>query len=408
MQLNLLNLLISILTVLILMTPAQAGLVEGIYEGKVEVTDQTSQSRRAALSLAIQQVIVKVTGSEEFLNTSVARDLVRSASQYLTGYSYDIVQQTMLYVANFDEQKINTAIKRGGLPIWEQRRPDTLIWLAYQESSNDFTRHLLEENSTSQFKQVLASTAESRGINLYLPLNDLADLESVSVYDVWNDFIQTLAPASEKYDSDFGLSIRLFPNPVQNENIDTNVEETPYVFLSEEELKRRGLTKQELSWQYFLQEQQLEGSASRNTNLPWKLEWLHFSPHNLNSIRNGELFSETPENALRELVNLIADMMASEFALELTPSDLTATKLKVSGISTLRAYREMIDFMQSLILVERTTLASQQGDTATVEVNLLGSPQDLLSALRLENRVELKGDDSADLDGVLHFRWLGK
>lgn len=386
---------------------AHSALVDGLYQGKVAVKDQSASVRAQALSEALSQVLVKVSGNKTYLNS--ARQILQSANQYLAGFGYETEDNQLFYIANFDEQKVNTAIKRAGIPIWGKRRPDTLVWLAYQADAKVFERQLLQDSSDGVLKSALLDTAAKRGINLHLPLLDLADPQMLNVYDVWNEFIQNIAPASEKYGTDFVLSVRLFPNIKNDDGQGQNRGNTlPYVFLTEAQLKQKGLSYQELRWQYFLQQQAMGSQQNDSQEQPWKLEWSHFNPDKINTIRSGVIYGGTEQQALQDLVTLIADMMASEFALELTSGDLTQVEMTVTGIDSLTDYKQVLAFLESVLVVDSAKLIKQNGRVSTIELNLTGSEQDLQNALLLEDSVQVVIDQGGNTSSGLDYVWLGQ
>ena len=67
---------------------AFAVVVEGLYSATVEVTDQSSAQRQKGFSLALADVLIKTTGTNDITDHSGVSQALTQASNYMVKYAY--------------------------------------------------------------------------------------------------------------------------------------------------------------------------------------------------------------------------------------------------------------------------------------------------------------------------------
>ena len=114
---------------------APAALIEDLYVAEVPVSSQQQGERRTALRAALGRVLVRVTGDAAISSRGGAEVLLEDAARYLQRYQY-LDQPTaegepgLVLRAHFDGAAISSTLKRFGLPVWPERRAQTLLWFA--------------------------------------------------------------------------------------------------------------------------------------------------------------------------------------------------------------------------------------------------------------------------------------
>jgi hypothetical protein len=107
------------------------------------------------------------------------------------------------------------------------------------------------------------------------------------------------------------------------------------------------------------------------------------------------------------LVNILADKLAAEYAIDLTDQDPNEAKTEISimNVASLGSYVQVLRFLNSLSVVANAALIVQQGEKATFGLNLLGNEQDLVRALSLDNKIKPLVDEFGQPSQQLAYIW---
>lgn len=351
-----------------LVVTAQAAVLRDLYHAEVIIPDQTQRSQDRAARDAFEQVLIKVSGNRRLISDKDIQSHIRNAKDFLRSFRFDITANQIVYKAEFDSQKIETLLRVSGFPIWGERRPDTLIWLAKQDSETG-DRQLVTPLRHEALIDEAQATAKTRGINILFPIMDLTDIDNVSVYDVWGGYTQNIVEASERYATEYVASARLFYTSVETS---TTTQSDP------------------------------SGSASAGESV-WLAEWTLVRPGEFFA---GKVTADTQEQATGQLVEALADKLAELHAIDISSisgEDRIAV-IKVDNIDSLVSYMEVNTFLADLSVVISSTLTEQTGNTATFYLELLGEQSNLLNALRLDDRMQAV-ESQAGVSQTLHFVW---
>ena len=115
-----------------------------VNEAQVMVDDQSQRTQQKALKQALSQVFLKMTGSSAVLNNEGIRAALSSSQSFLRSYRFAFENAKTYYVAEFDKQKLTTLIQQELLPLWGDRRPETIVWLVEEGASDN--RTILDES----------------------------------------------------------------------------------------------------------------------------------------------------------------------------------------------------------------------------------------------------------------------
>lgn len=362
-----------------------AAVIEGLFDATVPVESQASSIQNKAIKMGMGQVLIKVRGHKDLLKAADIRRGITRATRYVRAYRYEQDDTGLNLVINFDQEKIENLIRTSGYPIWGQRRPDTLIWLAMQNSSSD-ERQLLRTDDNPEFFQTMTEQAEQRGIKLAFPVWDLNDLQAVSVYDIWGEFAQRITEASQRYGVPSVMSARI------------------YQF--EEDAQQNEHTTSELS-EFFQDEEMAEIAQYKQKQFKpgqWVADWT--------SIENGKFVSgQLAVDEFTELgpklVDAVADILADRYAIDIEArnADIANTQITIINLDSIEAYVQVLEFLQSLSVVNTATLIRQQGNRGTFELTLFGELDDLNNAFNLDRNIHPVLDDFGQPLGNLEFIW---
>jgi len=409
---------------------------------KIAVSDQSQRTQDKALKEALRQVIVKVSGNSEVLQNSGVRAALVTPQSFLRSYRFSYSNSDTYYVAEFDNTKLTDLLKRERLPLWGERRPETIVWLATESDTGE--RYIVDEGHLSGASAALAATAEKRGVPISFPLMDLTDNASISIYDVWGRFVQNLTQASQRYGVDNVIGARLYKNtpnhvpslPTQaeiNDNENVNSDETA---LSSAELiggmatsEVQGLPEAALS-----EQGQSTGVASASNSLvdgevmsvtstteafsmdeftqlvkraeegDFALDWVFIGN---GKVTYGSIFANQAEVLTEQLVDAYANYLSKQYAV--VPGANSGQRIEISisvaNVDSLVNYAEANTYLNSLRVIEKAMLVEQVGSVATFSLTLLGTPEDLLNTVRLESRLQPVTDAYGQVVEGYTFYW---
>lgn len=335
--------------------PVNASVMYDLYVARVAISDQTVKSQEAAVRNGFKQVLVKVSGNNQLLTSTQIEREVRRAKDFIRTYRFEQSNEQLYFVVSFDAQRLEKMIRDAGFPIWDKRRPDTILWFVIKDPSSG-RKQLVADSDYPELVAQTNDTAVTRGIKVVHPLLDLDDLQQVSSSDIWGGFVQQLAKASERYGVTNILSARLYQSPDS------------------------GATKQ------------------------WTADWTMLDAGRLLS---GQVQQASPELAAQAVIDALADNLAAHYAIDISKLDPGAlkTKVKIMNLGSLPQYTSIMKFFNSLSVVNKTSLIMQQGQVATFELDLLGSNDDLVNAMTLDNRIKPVNDFGLGMQD-LEFVWV--
>ena len=357
--------------------------VTDLYQAKVDIADQTRQSRNAAQKAAFAKVLVKVSGNEAVLENGAVKSAIRKASSYVRKFEFlrDEDDEQLIEV-KFDEGKINRLLRQEQLPIWGKRRPAVLLWMA-GEDAETLSRHIVTDKSYSHLLKQMQQISQNRGLPLFFPAYqapaEQSEQPQVTVSDVWGYFYQHIAQHSENYEHDVILIARFYHSDEEEQPTDEQTIES---------------TEQDLA------------SQANMEDANWVLEWRIFEPDKkieVNSDR-GHL-----SELLSNLVEQLADKYAQEYAVNSSNlADAERMVLTVRNVSKIEHLISAEKLLMSFSAVADVMLKRLNNDVAEFEITLVGKPLDLIQGLELEDRFEQIFDPFSN-DGkqqATEFKWV--
>ena len=409
----------------------------------IAVDDQSQRSQDSALKSAFKQVMIKITGNKDALQNPGVKAALRTPQAYLRSYRFDFQEGETLYVAEFDKIKLNELLQREGLPLWGERRPETLLWMATEDSESG-ERQLLDETTPSVMREHLSAKAKERGLPLSFPLMDLTDRSTISIYDVWGRFVQSLTQASNRYSVDNVIGARVYKNepgtvsevpgetarleqlqldatrgdsqdlatadlndnPVAHESDYTaETAEQPYNTdaMSEagDDDSVEGVTN--VSMPPFTMDE-FTTYAQRAEQGDYALDWVFVGG---GKVSYGSIFADDPATLASLLVDAYSNYLSAQYAIIPGASDAEKVTITVSiaNVNSVTSYANATAYLNSLSVVDSAALIQQEGSVATYTITLLGSAQDLINTVRLENKLRPVTDVYGQVVESYTFYW---
>ncbi len=320
-----------------------------IYQAAVRVQGQGMDQRNDGVARALDQVLVKVTGSRAAASRGEAAALRAQAPSLVQQYRYENLPQAAdgadaaadrMLVVRFDPVALNQAVRDQGLPVWGGVRPSVLLWLGLDEGGQ---RRFYQAETDGELTAALDQVAAQRGMGFLTPLLDLEDLTRLQASDLWGGFDERLRDASERYGPDLVLAGRL--------------------------TARRG------AWQgdwRLLQRERVEEWQSRGAGAAAALE-----------------------AGLDEAV----ERLASRFAPLASQTDMASVVVQVVGMDGLGDFVRTERLLRGLDVVERSHLARVLPDRVLFRLQVRGGREALSRAAGLSRNLLPEPAASADAAG---------
>lgn len=308
--------------------------MQDLYSAKIAVGSQSKTNREAALEKAMQQVIVKVTGSTAVSGSDAVADMIKNAKKYVQSYRYKRANgassgglfggsehQGLELSVEFGRHAVDRALRAANQPLWGRERPATLVWLAYKKNAS--LQRMVTTDSPGSIRAQLQRVARQRGIRLIFPLMDVKDQNTVNFADIWGQFMAPIDQASGRYQPDGILVGR----------IDTS----------------RG------------------GVGSRWT--------LTIGKHSDSWYGSDNDLARTAQNAISHL----ADLYASRFAIRDNDDiqSVSSVKIAVSGINSIKGYSRVSRYLRSLNALASVSPMQFDAGSVTFDARVKGTIDDL-------------------------------
>jgi hypothetical protein len=317
-----------LLFVLSVFQPAIAVTVEDLYTIEVPVADQTTSLRLEAFKEAFKQVVVKVSGSDDALQSPAFARPIERSSRYVKQFSYitreaqdaQELSANLLYLKmDFDRQLIESLLRDNNFAIWGRERPGSLLVISYDVNE---TIKLVSDDATPKMVDILDAAANRQGVPVLFPLMDLEDISLVRIGDVVSRHFEKIEIMATRYSPD-ALVV---------------------------------------------------GQIIGRSDTGWQGDWeVRFD----DQIFKWQYKASSKDLVVEQLVKHLARILALEFALEnhqTSDQDLLMSVSAMPGINHLIAVQQ---YLQSLNVVESVRVSLIQQEVVTFRVKLRNDVEDL-------------------------------
>jgi|GEM_PF-923858 len=184
-----------------------------LYSAEVLVINQTSAVRNKAAINELSDVFIRMSGSNEVLQNSAVREAINNASRYIDEFSYRSTNSTLtlagkeynasLLKLNFTPSPLEAILREQNLPFWPTNRPEILVWMAQASDGQAYVA------GNSSLSRALERAAKSKGIPTVKPLLDLQDRQELPVAKIMASDERSIVRAAERYKVDAVISGRI-------------------------------------------------------------------------------------------------------------------------------------------------------------------------------------------------------
>jgi len=306
--------------------------------------DPEDPDRKNAYRTALNQVLIRVTGTTAAAESPELAELFPNPARYVSQYRAGPENSV---IVTLDGSAIEKVLRQSGAMVWSSERPLTLMWLAVDWGQGE--REIVSADDAQRLpgagrsidrnrllRERVDEIAQLRGVPVVFPLLDTEDLENISFTDIWGGFDDRLLDASLRYGATSVLvgRIRADKAPGQGHR-----------------------------WTWYLDNE--------------RQDW------------SGE-----PE----DVVNLMADSLALQFAFR-GDEPLDVIRLSIFGIDSVVAYGEVQRLVENLAAIDKHVVQRVEGDKITYEVQVQGGIERLQRALAQSRLLEPIAANDGGLDG---------
>lgn len=331
--------------------------MDGLYEAAVPVADQGTDTRNAALREAMAAVLVKVTGRRNAHALEASNRLLGQSQRFVQQYRYqqrevldpqsgEMRHRLHLWV-RFDAIGVQRALLEQDVPLWGRERPDTLVWLAYDDGAE---RALVTPDTAPVYDRVVEETAAARGVPLLQPLMDLEDRSRLPYSDLWGGFEQPIRRASERY----------APNAI------------------------------------------LVGRVYRADRERWGARWILIEG---TETRHHESPPGPLAPVIADGVHWVADTFAERFAIVADRASDGLVRMQVDRVSGFEDYMTTMFYLEELSMMNRVQVEMTRADRVVFALDIRGTPEQLEQAIALSGRFDPHPDGHDAEWGARLFRY---
>ncbi|WXL24336.1 DUF2066 domain-containing protein [Ectopseudomonas mendocina] len=178
--------------------PAVAAPVSDLYKVREPVASQQPEDRAAALTRALDTLVLRLTGKDDVAKNQALAELRKDPQQIISQYGYEEDKLTV----DFDPTSTERALRQAGLQLWGNNRPVVMTW--WLNASAEGTSLVGDAQLAAE---TLSQAAQNRGLPLRLPLADLSEQLVGTEENIASDDASALRAASERYSADALLSV---------------------------------------------------------------------------------------------------------------------------------------------------------------------------------------------------------
>jgi len=325
-----------------------------LHSAEVKIADDSRAERKIAIRQALVKVLTKLTGIRDVEQQESSRRILSNASNFVQQFKYrregiilsedsvlnepavaEVVNEEVSelpkiqrYInVTFGADALDSRLREAGLPVWGNPRPSLLLWLVVDRNNQ---KQFIDADELAEKNALLSEFAHLRGIPIRLPLMDLEDLSSLSVFDIVSSQYAVIKSASDRYDHDVILTgyLRLLPSQ------------------------------------------------------QWSVSWKLFNKSNISRFSSNVL---SLDEALLDGINQSADVLAHYYAPVLTADGAMQIKMKINNVESIKQYGEVLNLLKRQEVVNRLVVDELIGNQVNITLWLRGGIETFKNALSLSD-----------------------
>ena len=320
---------------------AGAVIVEDLFTVELPVADQTTALRLESFSQAFKQVVIKVSGSDDALNSPAFQRPIERSARYVKQFRYISRSQSedeefeagrLFLRIDFDQQLIEGLLREHNFPVWGRERPSSLLVISYDVNENI---KLVSDDSTPDLIDSLDRAASVHAVPVLFPLMDLADISLVKISDI----------VSRQYENINTMAKRYAPDAL------------------------------------------LVGQIIGRSGKGWQGDWeVRFA----DQIFKWKYEASAKQDVIDQVIRHLARILALEYALEDHRRVEQSLLLSVSALDGIDNLIRVQKYLKSLNAVDSVRVAMVNRDVVTYRLELRNDPEDLQRLIEFGEVLELE------------------
>lgn len=339
--------------------------ITGLYDAAVPIaTRDNERERQQAYNLALQEVLLKLTGRQDTLENPEIKRGIGNAQAYVESWTYRTApsaaastlttgnNEQLLLQIGFFPTAVQNLLNTARIPIWPQNRPETLLWVVVEQELGPSTMFGTTVDNDPEIMELIQKAAAKRGLPLLLPLLDFTDQRSLSIEQLRSFDQLAIRQASLRYGNESILALRIFRS-VSGETISKA--------------------------QYLFRDQ----------------------------VQELDFIDDSLQPAVDGSINLAAEQLAANYAVLLSGAEgTTEVIMTVEGIKGLRDYSELMQYASSMATVDKVDLVSVDNGAVQLRLFTSGQLRQLIEAIALDRRMNpVVNATRAGEQVTMHYQW---
>ena len=332
--------------------PAVAVLVENLYRADVEIADHSSRALQRASRAGLAQVLVKISGNRDVLNSAEVKTALADNRRFLQRYQYHQTEADGLRLQiHYDSQLVTELLTQAKQPLWTANRPPLLIWLVVDDSGG---RRFAGADTHPELIESLQTELQRRGVPAVFPLQDIQDAMMVSIHDLWKLDTLAIYRASQRYAVG---------------NI-------------------------------------LVGRLSTMSDGRWMGDWLYLQEGESTA---NSFYGKALEPTSIAAIDFVAERMANRYAVAAGTSLGEDVLIRVDNLKDYAAYRAVVEYLEDIELVDSAYPAYIEGGTMVFRLRAQAEAEQLHRIIALSHNLR-RQEPVPPLSGAtepaqLVYRW---
>jgi len=289
-----------------------------LFHTEVQLTG-SEKAESIAKQDGLVNVLIKVSGKTDIAQNEVIKKALTQSERYVTQMSfveYDDAPRTMKL--GYNSKMVLNLLTQAEQSIWETPRKSVLVWVV---NDYNYQRSIIWEQSNNSLITRIKDAANERGLPVMFPVGDFDDVTSIEISDLWGNFKKPIADASERYNPQAILVVKVRGNSSTWTLFDT----TPQYLVT-------------------AQKKPIEGRVSGSVQLA-------------------------------DMVNEVSDYFAKTYTKNLGAVASDSETVSIQGIHTTRAFFNIEKQLKQMNSVASVQINTIQGDKVTYTLSLLGDYQ---------------------------------
>lgn len=190
--------------VAMLVRPALAVEVKGLYEVELIANSQSAADREQAIKQAMYAVLNRIVVADDIAQVPSVQQLLSNPQGYVKQSQFSLIgadeysdTDARLLRVEFDEDQLLEYLRNSQVGIWSEIRPETLLWLVIDDGGQ---RQFYNADSMPDVESALSLASKLSGIPLIYPMLDLEEQQRISVSEVLGTDSRNLLKVSGRYE----------------------------------------------------------------------------------------------------------------------------------------------------------------------------------------------------------------